>query len=210
MAIWAILAAPLIMSNDLRDIGHPYRRILLNREVIAINQDVLGIQGRQTASSRVRSSSIRPRIMIKYLFHRPRGSKSGHDLSRPPQLPMARLFTRTQLVSSLILLPAGFDIGISKACNTPSTHLIDNFFATVIWNKRDDGTPYPYAQPISSYGLTEKKGYFIRNLYTGQDYGLLRPNDVLPVKVVPSGVVMFKATPVVAIKTRSVQEDAQW
>lgn len=45
MAIWAILAAPLIMSNDLRSIEPKFKEILLNKDVIAINQDPLGIQG---------------------------------------------------------------------------------------------------------------------------------------------------------------------
>ena len=53
MAIWAILAAPLIMSNDLRDLAPPYRRILLNRNVIAVNQDKLGKQGQQIITSKV-------------------------------------------------------------------------------------------------------------------------------------------------------------
>jgi alpha-N-acetylgalactosaminidase len=43
--LWAILAAPLIMSNDLRDISTSAREILLNNEVIDIDQDLLGKQG---------------------------------------------------------------------------------------------------------------------------------------------------------------------
>ncbi|CAH1965410.1 unnamed protein product [Acanthoscelides obtectus] len=46
MAIWAIMAAPLIMSVDLRTIEPKFRDILLNKDVIAVNQDRLGIQGR--------------------------------------------------------------------------------------------------------------------------------------------------------------------
>lgn len=45
MAMWAILAAPLIMSNDLRHIRSSSKALLLNRNLIAINQDKLGIQG---------------------------------------------------------------------------------------------------------------------------------------------------------------------
>ncbi|XP_067126183.1 alpha-N-acetylgalactosaminidase [Centruroides vittatus] len=47
MAMWAILAAPLLMSNDLRKISSNFREILLNKEVIAVNQDKLGIQGKR-------------------------------------------------------------------------------------------------------------------------------------------------------------------
>lgn len=45
MAIWAVMAAPLIMSVDLRTISATHRDILVNKDVIAINQDKLGIQG---------------------------------------------------------------------------------------------------------------------------------------------------------------------
>lgn len=46
MAIWAIMAAPLIMSVDLRTIEPKFRDILLNKDVIKINQDPKGIQGK--------------------------------------------------------------------------------------------------------------------------------------------------------------------
>lgn len=46
MAIWAIMAAPLIMSVDLRTIEPKFRDILLNKDVIAINQDPLLVQGK--------------------------------------------------------------------------------------------------------------------------------------------------------------------
>eukprot|EP00913_Durusdinium_trenchii_P016368 g15385.t1 len=42
-ALWAIWAAPLFMSNNLRDIKQSSKEILLNREIIA--QDLLGHQG---------------------------------------------------------------------------------------------------------------------------------------------------------------------
>jgi alpha-galactosidase len=45
MSLWAILAAPLLAGNDIRQMSEATRRILLNREVIAVNQDALGLQG---------------------------------------------------------------------------------------------------------------------------------------------------------------------
>jgi alpha-galactosidase len=45
MALWAILAAPLIAGNDLRTMTAETKDILTNSEVIAINQDPRGIQG---------------------------------------------------------------------------------------------------------------------------------------------------------------------
>jgi alpha-N-acetylgalactosaminidase len=43
--LWAIFAAPLLFSADLRNITKSSLDILLNREIIAVSQDVLGRQG---------------------------------------------------------------------------------------------------------------------------------------------------------------------
>lgn len=45
MAVWAILAAPLLISTDLATIRPEFKAILLNRDIIAVNQDPLGKQG---------------------------------------------------------------------------------------------------------------------------------------------------------------------
>jgi hypothetical protein len=47
MALWSIMAAPLILSVDLKTIPDWAREIILNRNLIAINQDPLGIMGRR-------------------------------------------------------------------------------------------------------------------------------------------------------------------
>lgn len=44
-SLWAIMAAPLIAGNDLRDMSAPTIATLTNREVIAVDQDSLGAQG---------------------------------------------------------------------------------------------------------------------------------------------------------------------
>jgi alpha-galactosidase len=46
-SMWAMLAAPLIAGNDLRGMTPETRAVLTNREVIAVNQDALGVQGFQ-------------------------------------------------------------------------------------------------------------------------------------------------------------------
>ncbi|KAM3963173.1 alpha-N-acetylgalactosaminidase-like [Aphomia sociella] len=45
MALWSILAAPLFMSVDLATIRPEFKEILLNKDIIAIDQDKLGKQG---------------------------------------------------------------------------------------------------------------------------------------------------------------------
>jgi alpha-galactosidase len=46
-SLWAILAAPLIAGNDLRSMSPETHDILTNKEVIAVDQDPLGGEGRR-------------------------------------------------------------------------------------------------------------------------------------------------------------------
>ncbi len=43
-SLWAMLAAPLIAGNDARKMSKETREILTNKEIIAVNQDALGVQ----------------------------------------------------------------------------------------------------------------------------------------------------------------------
>jgi alpha-galactosidase len=49
-SMWAILAAPLIAGNDLRSMSAATKATLTNTEVIAVDQDPMGVQGRLVAS----------------------------------------------------------------------------------------------------------------------------------------------------------------
>ena len=46
-SLWAIMSSPLIAGNDLRNMSEATKTILTNPEIIAINQDALGLQGVQ-------------------------------------------------------------------------------------------------------------------------------------------------------------------
>jgi alpha-galactosidase len=46
-SLWAMMAAPLMAGNDIPAMSEATKAILLNREVIAVDQDPLGIQGRR-------------------------------------------------------------------------------------------------------------------------------------------------------------------
>lgn len=48
-SLWAILAAPLIAGNDLRNMTGDTHDILTNKEVIAVDQDPMGREGRRVA-----------------------------------------------------------------------------------------------------------------------------------------------------------------
>ena len=49
-SLWAISKAPLIIGSDITKIDNKTKEILSNIEVIAINQDKLGKQGRKIKS----------------------------------------------------------------------------------------------------------------------------------------------------------------
>jgi alpha-galactosidase len=53
MSLWAMLAAPLIAGNDLSRMDDATKSILINREVIAVDQDKLGIQGHRVGPPQI-------------------------------------------------------------------------------------------------------------------------------------------------------------
>lgn len=69
MAIWAVLAAPLLMSVDLRKIHPDYKAILQNKDIIAVNQDPLGIQGRRIHKDKGLEYWVRPITPLKDTYH---------------------------------------------------------------------------------------------------------------------------------------------
>lgn len=50
MALWCLMKSPLLIGASLQEISQPYLQILLNKELIAWNQDSAGIQGYLQAS----------------------------------------------------------------------------------------------------------------------------------------------------------------
>jgi alpha-galactosidase len=60
MSLWSMLAAPLIAGNDVRDMPPAIRDILLNREVIAIDQDPEGHQGQRVSADGEQEIWLRP------------------------------------------------------------------------------------------------------------------------------------------------------
>jgi len=71
MAMWAIFAAPLLMSNDLRTLPAESKAILQNKEVIAINQDPLGKQGRLINSTTYFKTKYGKEASQDMVFSRP-------------------------------------------------------------------------------------------------------------------------------------------
>lgn len=60
MTMWAIVAAPLILGSDPRELSPATIKMLTNRSVIAIDQDRLGIQGTVVAHYRAAQIWVKP------------------------------------------------------------------------------------------------------------------------------------------------------
>jgi alpha-galactosidase len=60
MSMWCMLAAPLMAGNDLSSMTRETRAILTNKEVIAIDQDKLGIQGYRYAAKDSMETWLKP------------------------------------------------------------------------------------------------------------------------------------------------------
>ncbi|XP_017145505.1 alpha-N-acetylgalactosaminidase-like [Drosophila miranda] len=60
LAIWSVIAAPLIMTNDLETVRPEIKELLQNREVIAVNQDMLGMPGKCVWASKYFQVWVRP------------------------------------------------------------------------------------------------------------------------------------------------------
>jgi alpha-galactosidase len=51
MSLWSMLAAPLLAGNDIRSMNDETKEILMNKDVIAIDQDKAGHQGHRASQS---------------------------------------------------------------------------------------------------------------------------------------------------------------
>ena len=90
-SFWALLAAPLMAGNDLRNMSKETAETLTNREVIEVDQDALGMQGRKVWDNGPQEVWMKPlqdgsRAVI--LFNR--GDEAGNvavafeDIGLPP------------------------------------------------------------------------------------------------------------------------------
>jgi alpha-galactosidase len=95
-SLWCILAAPLMAGNDLKNMSPDIKDILTNREVIAVDQDPLGMQGhrvRKDGDSEVWAKQLKDGSRAVVLFNRGESdadiSLTWEDLGYPAHLSAA-------------------------------------------------------------------------------------------------------------------------
>jgi alpha-galactosidase len=66
MSLWSMMAAPLYATNDIRNMNEATKRILLNEELIAVNQDALGKQAERKVKDSVWNVFVKPLVNGDY------------------------------------------------------------------------------------------------------------------------------------------------
>jgi alpha-galactosidase len=59
-SLWAMMAAPLMAGNDIARMDETTKAILLNKEVIAVDQDKLGVQGHRVLKDGDKEVWVKP------------------------------------------------------------------------------------------------------------------------------------------------------
>jgi len=95
-SLWCILAAPLMAGNDIRSMTPEIAEILKNKEVIAVDQDPMGLQGRRIrleGETEVWAKQLNDGGRAVVLFNRSSAEKeisvNWRDIGYPDQLSAA-------------------------------------------------------------------------------------------------------------------------
>nr|CAD7460495.1 unnamed protein product [Timema tahoe] len=205
MAVWAILAAPLLLSTDIAAVKKPYKEILQNTDILAVNQDPLGIQGKRVYMSRTR----------------PMESSRGLGNHGYGKLPAMRLLAVSVAVFDWQLMTAtqhnsmdqnylsqtGWPILLSKCysyCSQDDSNTTqvwtraispkqgDQFsYAVALVSRRTDGIPHPFSVSLEEIGLNNTAGYHFKRCCRGKY--LLQLSSFYDVKRNESVVVLDKS-----------------
>ncbi len=60
MSLWCLMASPLMITCDVRNMNDATKRILLNKDVIAIDQDILGVQAERKIKNDTWQMFVKP------------------------------------------------------------------------------------------------------------------------------------------------------
>ena len=60
MTMWSIMAAPIMISSDVRSMSNETKELYLNKDMIAINQDSLGVQGHRVSDKQGKQVWTKP------------------------------------------------------------------------------------------------------------------------------------------------------
>uniref|UniRef100_A0A182T5G1 Alpha-galactosidase n=1 Tax=Anopheles maculatus TaxID=74869 RepID=A0A182T5G1_9DIPT len=112
LAVWAVLAAPFLISNDLAKVTPDVKELLLNKAIIKVDQDPLGIQGRLVKT-----------INKIEIWKRPILPRVGHELTQA----VAFVSRRADGAPYSVAVKLREDIGLSNSTNIKGYKVYDLF-----------------------------------------------------------------------------------
>ncbi|MGW7556286.1 glycoside hydrolase family 27 protein [Streptomyces rimosus] len=110
MSLWAVMAAPLISSTDLTKISPAALKVLGNRDIIAVDQDPKGVQGRvvqQGAGYDVLSKPLQGGDHAVALFNSGDSAQTLTTTAKAAGLPQARAYELRDLNTGRTTRTAG-------------------------------------------------------------------------------------------------------
>ncbi|CAC5414187.1 NAGA [Mytilus coruscus] len=170
MGMWALMASPLFMSVDLRNINIESKMILLNKEVIAISQDPLGIQGRRMFKYSVRQGDVEGWLR--------------------PLSPTGKYAVGILNSNTFGWLQYQGDVEGWLRPLSPTGK-----YAVGILNSNTFGWLQYVNKTLSDFGLTNQKGYKLTEVFTGKKYGTYKISDRLILKMEPTSLFLAVAVP---------------
>ncbi|RZQ62903.1 alpha-galactosidase [Amycolatopsis suaedae] len=142
--LWAMMAAPLLIGADLREISREHLDILRNREVIAIDQDKLGVQARVLSSENglwVLAKPLAGGDVAVALFNETEANARISTTARAAGLPQRPGYQLRDVWTGRNYQSAG----VISAVVAPH--------ATTIFRVKADALGWPLREPLVSAGL---------------------------------------------------------
>lgn len=170
--MWAIFAAPLLMSVDLRTLKPDYKAILKNKKIIAVNQDPLGIQGRRIYKQKGIEIWARP-IMPVY---RAKYSYAIVFLNRRTDGTPSEVSTHHQHHNNSISMGRALTVSVPVRTKCGACHCVTFIVSS-----------FQISVTLKELGLDNPSGYHIEDLYDDHVYGIVTPDRRFKVDVNPSG-----------------------
>lgn len=197
MALWAIMAAPLLMSNDLREICPRSKELLQNKHIIAISQDPLGKQGYLTVKVGVRSDLLEHLLNVHSTFSFYRETLNA--LWSPWK--SLRHFLAMIFMKSCLMIycqenktSLGLQVDNFEVWERP---LLKNRLAIAVLNKQEIGGPRGFLiRAAPGWKICDPQCNVTQILPQYKEMGVQAPQSKMVLSVNPSGTALLTVTPI--------------
>jgi alpha-galactosidase len=178
MSLWALLAAPLLAGNDLSKMTEDTKSILINKRVIAIDQDALGVQGKRMSKDgdlEIWSKPLSGGAVAVGLFNR---GTSAKEMT----LILSDLGVKPAKVRPL---PPNPSPGAARGTSTVGNVRLDSQFAHSPISRSSEAS-------VKATGVAPSRLH-VMNVWTGSP--VVETNSVVTEPVPAHGVVLLRVEP---------------